>query len=175
MTIRDIERDLLRHPLILGEMGIQIQLGLPWLDSRGRSLCLYYKPHREVYKDEMLWIYEARYELGIVYPSRHIIRFVNLYFEGDCNRTEPVCGIKGKWMIEEGRRYLDFLYLECGRVLDAWGEESIGEETGKEQDTADDTGTKTEADKMFVLLRYQALYKETIARLGLTALYGEVR
>lgn len=152
--IHSIEHDLMRHPLVMEELGIQMQLGLPWLYCRGHNLCLYYKPHREVYRHETLWIYDAQYELGIIYPSRHIIRFVNLYFERNCNTAEPVCEIGGDWMIKEGRQYLDTLYSECSRVLELW-------EEGKGCEAA--------------LLQYQALFKETAAKLGLMALYGEVR
>ncbi|MBT9778600.1 hypothetical protein GPL15_19055 [Clostridium sp. MCC353] len=155
MTIREVERDLLRHPLIMREMGMQMQLGLPWLYCHGPKLCLSYRPHREVYRDDALWIYEAQYELELVYPSWHITRFVNLYFERnrDIREPESICVINGKWMIEEGRGYLDALYLECSRVIDKWKEDKA----------------------LSALLRYQALYKETAAELGLLALYGEVR
>lgn len=160
MIIHDIERELLRHPLIMGEMGIQMQLGLPWLYRHSQDLCLCYKPHREVYQDDKLWIYGAQYELCLVYPSRHIIRFVNLYYERGCRKTEPVCGIKGQWMMKEGRQYLDKLYMECSRVLQVWTDGDEGEER---------------ASKEAAILQYQSLFKETAERLGLLTLYGEVR
>ena len=174
MITHDIERELLRHPLIMGEMGIQMQLGLPWLYRHREDLCLCYKPHREVYQDDTLWIYGAQYELCLVYPSRHIIRFVNLYYERGCRKAEPVCGINGQWMMKEGRQYLEKLYMECSRALQVWTDGDEGEErTGRE--TREGREEEKRASKEAAILQYQSLFKETAERLGLLTLYGEVR
>lgn len=139
-------------PLVRDEIAMQMQLGLPWLFMQGRELCISFNPHREDFYDGMIRCYAPQYEAAWVYPFVHVVRFQDLaYADQTPNLSAPLAELDAQWMLSIGKAYLQELYDACTKVL-----------TFREEN-----GTVTDV----VLHRYQELYRKTVARMGLEALY----
>lgn len=141
---------LARSEFVQTELPMNQQFGLPWLEKRGGRLCLCFKAHREELEGEELWYYPPQFELVWVWPFEHLESFRRL---DPADASTPAARVPVKRLLSSGRYGLDELYQECSRVL------SIREKNGELTDAW--------------LRSYQKKYRETVAELGLQAVYGE--
>lgn len=153
MDAKELVKRLAQHPLVKSDMPLQVQLGLPYLELKGRKLCISFKPHRELCANGRIAFYPQQYEIAWAYPFEKVIRFANLAYEKEIDASKPVGCISLDWMAGGGRYLLEELYSECSRVITFW------EKEGKVSDV--------------MLKKYQRLYYETAGQFRLSALYGE--
>lgn len=152
MDAMELMEQLSQHPLVLGQLPMQMQLGLPYLAKKRGELCMRFLPHRENYIKNRLEIYPAQYVLAFVYPFEKIICFRNLLYEGNVDLSSPIGSMTPEFLAARGKYCLNELYSECSRVLTA------REKTGSVSDV--------------MIANYQKLYHSISKRMGLEQLYG---
>lgn len=143
---------LAQHPLVLNQLPLQMQLGLPNLEKKRGELCICFMPHREDYSEHRLEIYPAQYILQFVYPFDKVICFRSLLYEKELELSKPLCTLDADYLAARGKYNMNELYAECGRVLTA------REKNGSVSDV--------------MLANYQKLYFDVLKRMGLTQVYG---
>lgn len=152
MDAMELMERLSQHPLVLSQLPLQMQLGLPYLAKKRGELCMRFIPHRENFADNRLEIYPGQYILEFVYPFEKIICFRNLLYEGGVDLSSPIGSMTPEFLAAKGKYCLNELYSECSRVLTA------REKTGSVSDV--------------MIANYQKLYSSTWKRMGLEQLYG---
>lgn len=143
---------LTQHPLVLSQLPMQMQLGLPALAKKRGELCMRFIPHREDFVNHQLEIYPGQYILEFVYPFEKVICFRNLLYEREIDLSAPLCRMEPEFLASRGKYGLNELYTECSRVLTA------REKNGNAPDV--------------MIENYQKLYDSILKRMGLTQLYG---
>lgn len=143
---------LSQHPLVLSQLPLQMQLGLPYLEKKRDELCMRFIPHRENFTNHRLEIYPGQYILEFVYPFEKIICFRNLLYETEIDLSAPLCSMTPEFLAARGKYNLNEIYNECSRVLTA------REKTGSVSDV--------------MIANYQKLYDSISRRIGLERLYG---
>lgn len=152
MDAMELMERLSQHPLVLSQLPLQMQLGLPYLAKKRGELCIRFIPHREDFTNNRLEIYAGQYILEFVYPFEKIICFRNLLYEGGVDLSSPIASMTPEFLAARGKYCLNELYSECSRVLTA------REKTGSVSDV--------------MVANYQKLYGSTWKRMGLEQLYG---
>lgn len=147
MNLNSVEKQLLAHPLFEGQISLQLQLGLPWLQQEEDRLVLGYCLHRQCYAENNLWFYPVQWEIKMPYPFRQIIYLAQKSRTGET----PVCHIAGETMLTLGKSLLQELYASADRLIALWAEGKA-----RQEDIAD----------------YQCRYRDTVKQLGLDAIYG---
>lgn len=143
---------LMQHPLVLSQLPMQMQLGLPSLAKKRGELCMRFIPHREDFVNHHLEIYPGQYILEFVYPFEKVICFRSLLYEREIDLSSPLCCMEPEFLAARGKYSLNELYSECSRVL-----------TARE---------KTGAVPEVMLANYRKLYDRILKRMGLEQLYG---
>ena len=128
-------------------------MGIPYLEKRNDKLCIFFKPHKELYKNGVYEFYAPQYTVAWVYPFKHLVQFENLLYSEHLVCSEPVKQISGTLYLKKSRYILNELYQECSKVL------SFQERDGKVSDVS--------------LKKYQTKYWDTVCELGLNDIYGE--
>lgn len=152
MDAMELVERLSQHPLVLSQLPLQMQLGLPYLAKKRGELCVRFLPHRENFTENQLEIYPGQYILEFVYPFEKIVCFRNLLYEGRVDTSSPIGSMTPEFLAAKGKYCLNELYGECSRVLTA------REKTGNVSDV--------------MIANYQKLYGSISKRLGLEQLYG---
>lgn len=134
---------------LLSDLGMETQLGLPYLEKKDGELRISFRPHEEVYTGEGITIYEQRYALECRYPSEKIVRFEVLPQKS----PDAVAKIEAATMKSEGKYLLEDLQKAFCRIRDIC----------REDGNAPDVSVK----------KYQKLYWKTVDALGLSGVYGE--
>lgn len=153
MDALELINKLSAHPVVEESMSLQVQLGLPWLETRDGKLCIRFLAHREDYRDGHIHFYAPQYDLVWTYPGAHLVFFENRLYRTGPDLSAPVASLSAQRFAERGRYILSELYDRCSRVLEL----------------ADRDGTVSEV----TLRRYQQTFAETVRELGLEAVYGE--
>lgn len=153
MNTQEMMEKLIRHPILRTNTGLQMQLGLPYLEKRRGKLCATFFPHREDFRDGNIEFYTPQYKITWVYPFEQIIFFENSLYYAAPNLSQPVKCIPIDRYAERGRLLIKDLYTECSTILKLY-----------ERD-------KTVSD--VTLRKYQNAYIETLQALDLTGIYGE--
>lgn len=143
---------LAQHPLVLSQLPLQMQLGLPYLEKKRGELCIRLIPHRENFVNHQLEIYAGQYILEFVYPFEKVVCFRNLLYEREIDLAAPLCCMEPGFLAAKGKYNLSELYAECSRVLTA------REKTGNVSD--------------IMIANYQKQYNSIANRMGLGQLYG---
>lgn len=151
MDAEELVKKLSNSPIVQSEVSMQMQLGLPWLEIKNSELCVYFRPHKEEYRNGKIQFFAPLYEIEWVYPFAHMILFRNLKFEDRIDAETPLYEVSGDWVLGIGRYYTKELYKECSEAL------SFREKNGTVND--------------IVISKYQAMYRKTVERLGLQKLY----
>lgn len=146
-------RMLSKHPVVTLDMAMEVQLGLPYLEKKNGTLCICFKPHRQIQEDGIVSFYSPQYALTWVYPFRRLVSFRNLYFFEGIVPEKPVCQLELQDYARRGSYYIAELFKQCGWVI------SEMEQYGTVSDTA--------------VRSYQKYFFGTVGRLGLEAVYGK--
>ena len=141
------------NPIVRANIGLQMQLGLPYLEKRKGKLCVTCLPHREEYRDGMMEFFTPQYQIAWVYPFDRIIACENTVYFRDLDLSKPVCAMPAEKYLTRGKYVLNELYAQCSGLLAAY------EQNHDVSDVA--------------LRRYQKAYYETVQEMGLTGVYGE--
>lgn len=152
MDAKKLVDQLARHPIVQTEMAMQMQLGLPYLERRNGKLCISFRPHKEILRDNMIEFYPQQYKLAWVYPFNHLIQFENLLYSGAEDYSVPIRKMSLSHYTSVVMYAVEALYAECNRVL------TLQQRDGRVSDVA--------------LRYYQRAYYEAAEQLGLMALYG---
>lgn len=152
MDAIELMNKLMRHPVVLGQLPLQMQLGLPYLDKKRSELCIRFAPHREIFNNHQLEIYPRQYILEFVYPFEKVICFRNLLYEREINLSVPLCILKTDFLAVRGKYNIYELYSECSRIL------TLREKMGSVSDV--------------MIANYQKKYFDILGRLGLVEVYG---
>lgn len=153
MNAKELVAKLARHPVVVSDMAMQVQLGLPYLEKRNGRLCIFFKPHHEAVQNDSIAFYAPQYEIAWVIPFDRLISFNNLLYSSDVDLENPVQTISICEYAKRGTFLVEELYRECSRVL------SIYETDG----TVSDVTVK----------KYQKIYFEVVRDLELEAVYGD--
>lgn len=153
MEATEVIRILSKHPVVTLDMAMEVQLGLPYLEKRNDTLCISFKPHRQLPEDGILAFYSPQYTLTWAYPFHRLVNFRNLYFFEDIALEKPVCQLELQEYARRGSYYIAELFKECSWVM------SEMEQYGTVSDTA--------------VRSYQKSFYETVCKLGLEAVYGK--
>lgn len=152
MNAMEMMEKLIRHPVVHANIGMQMQLGLPYLEKRNGKLCVTFLPHREDYRDGMMEFFTPQYRITWAYPFERTVFFENRLYSENPETTKMVHTIPMERYAERGRFLLKDLYEQCSNVLAVY-----------ERDKAVSDVT---------LRKYQKAYFETVQELGLTGVYG---
>ena len=153
MNAQEMLEKLARHPMVYSNMGLQMQLGLPYLEKRNEKLCVSFLPHREDFRDGNMEFFAPQYKIAWAYPFEQIVFFENsLYYEA-LDLSKPIQTMPVERYAERGRFLLKDLYAQCGNVLEMYE---------RDKSVSDVT-----------LRKYQNAYYETVQALDLTGIYGE--
>ena len=155
MDAKSVVKRIARHSVVHSQIGMQMQLGLPFLEIKKGKLCMCFKPHKEVYKDGYIEFYPQQYILEFVYPFEEVIKFENLLYESEIDVSTPVCRIEAKKMSQKGAFIIEELYTECSRAINAMKK----------------NGTVSDLRMQY----FKEAYMNTIDQLGLSKLYGSVQ
>lgn len=155
MNAMEMMEKLARHPVVRTSVGMQMQLGIPYLEKKNGKLCVSVLPHREECRDGAMLFYAPQYRITWVYPFERIVFFENSLYSGSDMNPEVVHSISVDRYAERGRFLMKDLYEQCGGVLAVYE---------RDKSVSDVT-----------LRRYQKAYFETAEALGLTGVYGERR
>ena len=142
-----------RHPVVRAQMGMQMQLGLPYLEKKNGKLCVSFLPHREELKEGMMEVYTPQYQICWVYPFDQLVFFENKLYGENPAAAQKVQSISMDRYLERGKLLLKELYDQCSDVLAVYDRD------------------KTVSD--VTVRKYQKAYFETVQALGLNGLYGE--
>lgn len=153
MNAKELVAKLARHPVVVSDMAMQVQLGLPYLEKRNGRLCISFKPHHEAVQNDSIAFYAPQYEIAWVIPSERLISFDNLLYSSDVDLENPVQTVRVCDYAMRGTYLVEELYRACSRVL------SIQETDGTVSDVT--------------LKKYQKFYFETVRDLELEAVYGD--
>lgn len=153
MNATEMMEKLSCHPVVRDNVGMQMQLGLPWLEKRNGKLCVSLLPHREDCRDGAMAFFAPQYKITWVYPFDRIVFFENGLYNGKTEAPQVVHSTPVERYVQRGRFLIKDLYEQCSRVLAVYE---------RDQDVSDVT-----------LGKYQKAYFETVRELGLTGIYGE--
>ena len=153
MNAQEMIEKLARHPIVRGNVGLQMQLGLPWLEKKNGKLCVTFLPHREDHKDGMIVFFTPQYRISWVYPFDRIVFFENRLYSETPEPAKPAQTVSAERYAERGRFLLKELYAQCSDVLAVYE---------RDKGVSDVTVRK-----------YQKAYFEAVQALGLTSVYGE--
>lgn len=153
MNAAKMMEKLTRHSVVYENIGMQMQLGLPYFEKRNEKLCVSFLPHREDCRDGNMMFFAPQYKITWLYPFDRIIFFENSRYYGEDKAMEAVQTIPVERYAERGRFLLKALYEQCDNVLALY-----------ERDKAISDVT---------LRKYRKVYFETVQALGLTGVYGE--
>ena len=156
MNIKEILAKIQRHPVVYSEMGMEMQLGIPYLEEENEKLFISFRPHREVIENNQILFYPALYEIEFIYPFKHITFFQNLLYKKEyfmIDYKKPICQVNADRFKGRGFYILNELYSACEKIL------SFYEKDNKISD--------------IMLKNYQYQYWEAVERLHLKELYEE--
>lgn len=153
MNAQEMMEKLARHPMVHANIGLQMQLGLPYLEKKNGKLCVTFLPHREDFRDGMMEFFTPQYRITWVYPFERIVFFENKLYSETPETVNMVHAIPVERYAERSRFLLKDLYAQCSDVLAVY-----------ERD-------KTVSD--VTLRKYQKAYFEAVQALGLAVVYGE--
>ena len=153
MNASEMMEKLAHHSVVSGNVGMQMQLGLPWFEKRNGKLCVSLLPHREDCRDGNVEFFAPQYRITWVYPFDRIVFFENSRYYGQSEVPQVIHRVPVERYVQRGRFLIKDLYEQCSRVLAVY-------ERG--QDVSDVT-----------LCKYRKAYFETVRDLGLTGIYGE--
>ena len=153
MDAKELVKQLAKHPVVVSDMSMQVQLGIPFLDKNKDRLCISFKPHMEKLIGERIEFYRPQYEISWVYPFKHLVSFLDLDYVQSIDANIPEMTISLEHFRKKGIFLITKLYEECTRVL------TLQEKDGKVSDVT--------------LNRYQQLYYEVVQELGLNSIYGD--
>ena len=153
MNAMEMMEKLTRHPVVRANIGMQMQLGLPYMEKRNGKLCVTFLPHREACRDGVMEFFAPQYKITWVYPFDRVVFFENCLYTEDPTLPQIVHTIPVNRYAERGRFLLKDIYEQCGNVL------AVYERDKKVSDVT--------------LRKYQKVYFETVQELGLTGVYGE--
>ena len=153
MNAQDMMEKLVRHPVVHAQIGLQMQLGLPYLEKRGGKLCATFLPHREAIADGKMAFYTPQYRITWVYPFDQVVFFENRRYADPPATVELVQAIPLERYMERGRFLLNDLYAQCSHVLAVY--------------------ERDRAVSDVILRKYQEAFADTVQALGLTRLYGQ--
>lgn len=153
MNAQEMMDKLARHPMVHANIGLQMQLGLPYLEKKNGKLCVTFLPHREDFHDGRMEFFTPQYRISWVYPFERIVFFENRLYSENPEAAKMVHAIPMERYAERGRFLLKDLYAHCSDVLAVY-----------ERDKAVSDVT---------LRKYQKAYFEAVQELGLTGVYGE--
>jgi len=152
MNAQEMIEKLARHPIAHGGIGLQMQLGLPYLEKKNGKLCVTFLPHREDCRDDRMEFFTPQYRITWVYPFDRVVFFENRLYSENSETAKMVHTIPMERYAERGRFLLKDLYAHCSEVLAVY-----------ERDKAVSDVT---------LRKYQKAYFEAVQELGLTGVYG---
>lgn len=153
MNANEMMEKLARSPAVHANIGMQMQLGLPYLEKKNGKLCVSFLPHREECRDNAMQFFTPQYKITWVYPFDRIVFFENSLYGDEPVVPQLVQTIPLERYAQRGKYILLDLFEQCSRVL------SMQERDG---DVSDVT-----------LKRYQKAYYEAVQELGLTKVYGD--
>lgn len=151
MEAAEVIRMLSKHPVVTLDMAMEVQLGLPYLEKKNDTLCISFKPHRQIPEDGILSFYNPQYVLTWAYPFQRLVHFRNLCYFEDIVPEKPVCQLELQDYARRGSYYIAELFKECSWVM------SEMEQYGMVSDMA--------------VRSYQKRFFETVGKLGLEAVY----
>lgn len=154
MNAQEMIEKLVRHPVTHGNMGLQMQLGLPFLEKKNGKLCVTFLPHREDCRDGMMAFFTPQYRITWVYPFEQMVFFENRLYSQMPEAVKVEHTLPVERYAERGRFLLKDLYAQCSDILAAY------ERHSKVSDVT--------------LQKYQNAYFETVQTLGLSGIYGEL-
>lgn len=153
MNAQEMIEKLARHPIVHTNIGLQMQLGFPYLEKKNGKLCVTFLPHREDYCDGVIQFFTPQYRITWVYPFERIVFFENSLYYDAPNLSQPVQAVPVERYAERGSFLLKDLYAQCSDVLAVYE---------RDKEVSDVT-----------LRKYQKAYFETVRALGLKGVYGE--
>lgn len=153
MNAVEMMEKLTSSPIVRANIGMQMQLGLPYLEKRHGKLCVCFRPHREDFRDGRMEFYAPQYQIAWVYPFDRIITFENTMYFHELDLSKPVCSMPAEKYLTRGKYVLNELYEQCSGLLAAYE---------RNKDVSD-----------VALRRYQKAYYETVQEMGLAGIYGE--
>lgn len=153
MNAQEMLEKLIRHPVVQGSIGLQMQLGLPYLEKRNGKLCVTFLPHREEFREGAMEFFAPQYRVTWVYPFDRVVFFENRLYSQNPEAAKVVHAIPVERYAERGRFLLKDLYDMCSDVLAVYE---------RDKSVSDVT-----------LRKYQKAYAETVEALGLAGVYGE--
>lgn len=153
MNAQEMMEKLVRHPMLYSNIGLQMQLGLPYLEKRHGKLCVSFLPHREACENGNILFFAPQYKITWVYPFERVVFFENSLYYDAPDLAQPLGTMPLERYGERGKFLLKDLYAQCTDVLQLYERDKTVSEV--------------------TLRRYQKVYFETVQALGLTGLYGE--
>lgn len=118
MDSEKLVNEIFNSRFVLDNIPADMQPGIPCLRSKGGTLYIALYPHRETVSGGKLTIWERRYILELLYPSRRIVRFSDLSTEEGCEKPQTAASFD----IERLRDKDIFLFRRgfsvCTDVLD---------------------------------------------------------
>lgn len=78
MDSEKLVNEIFNSQFVLDNIPVDMQPGMPYLKKKGDRLHIALYPHRETLAEGKLNIWEKRYVLELLYPSRRIVRFAEL-------------------------------------------------------------------------------------------------
>lgn len=100
MKIDEIMKTIVASSVYKKEIGTSFQLGLPMFAVHNEELFVTFYPHIERYLEGSVYYHFPQYELELVYPFRHIVKFKNnayisqkniVSYEENNYRHKPIC------------------------------------------------------------------------------------
>lgn len=153
MNTKEAMRLIAAHPVMRGDVSMQMQPGLPWFEKKQGKLCLRLRLHRqELVKDNVVF-YTPGYEVTFVYPFEHIISFKNLRYEPGAEPDSAACTLQQELMLSYYRSAALELYETGDLLLD------LQEKDGSVSDAA--------------VAHYQQMFTSAVQRLKMEALYAD--
>lgn len=153
MNAQEMIEKLVCHPLVRSSVGMQMQLGIPYMEKRNGKLCVSFLPHREDFREGNLVLFAPQYKITWVYPFDRVVFFENSLYCAEGKEPAAVQTVSAARYAERGRFLLKELYELCSDLLAVY-----------ERDKAVSEVT---------LRKYQKAYFETVQALDLTGVYGE--
>lgn len=118
MDSEKLVNEIFNSQFVLDNIPADMQPGIPCLKNKGSSLYITLYPHRETVSDGKLNIWEKRYVMKLLYPSKRIVRFSDLSLEEGCRKAQAAASFD----IEMLRNRDIFLFRRgfsvCTEVLD---------------------------------------------------------
>lgn len=118
MNAADFVNQITQSPVVLNEIPMGLDMGLPQLRVVNGGVCFQFYMHNEELENGQIVMGPVKYEVGFFYPSGRLASFECLSQTHVGEKASAVCAVNADIYATYGMQMIDELYETCTWALD---------------------------------------------------------